>query len=56
MGGNTPGIIKYPFRRMAEENPNAVYASINLDEDAPAYLGPRSILPSADIGTALQSL
>ena len=56
VGYNTPGIIKYPFRRMAEENPNAVYASINLDEDAPAYLGPRSILPSADIGTALQSL
>ena len=56
VGYNTPGIIKYPFRRMAEENPNAVYASINLDEDAPAYLGPRSILLSADIGTALQSL
>lgn len=53
---NTPGIIKYPFRRMAAENPNAVYASINLDEDAPAHLGPRSILLSADIGAALQSL
>ena len=46
VGDNTPGIIKYPFRRMAEENPNAVYASINLDEDAPAYLGPRRSSPA----------
>lgn len=56
VGYNTPGIIKYPFWRMAAENPNAVYASINLDEDAPAYLGPRSILLSADIDAALQPL
>ena len=56
VGYNTPVIIKYPFRRMAAENPNAVYASINLDEDATAYLGPRSILLSADIDAALQSL
>ena len=57
VGYNTPVIIKYPFRQMTAKNPNALYASINLDEDAPAC-GPaaRSILIGADIGAALQAL
>lgn len=29
VGGNTPGIIKYPFWRMTARNPKAVYACVN---------------------------
>lgn len=32
VGGNTPGIIKYPFWEMTCQNPKAVYACINLSE------------------------
>lgn len=30
VGGNTPGIIKYPFLRMTQANQRAVYASVNI--------------------------
>ena len=57
VGFNTPGIIKYPFWRMVLENPNAVYASINLDNcTAPRELGRQSICIHADIGTVLTQL
>lgn len=29
---NTPGIIKYPFRRMTYENPKTVYARVHQGE------------------------
>lgn len=32
VGNNTPAIIKYPFWKMTELNPNAVYACINYNE------------------------
>ena len=32
VGGNTPGIIKYPFWQMTYQNPKAVYACVNLSE------------------------
>ena len=32
VGGNTPGIIKYPFWQMTCKNPNAAYICINLSE------------------------
>ena len=32
VGDNTPGIIKYPFWRMTDRNPNAVYACLNYGE------------------------
>ena len=32
VGGNTPGIIKYPFWQMTAENPKALYACINYGE------------------------
>ncbi len=32
VGGNTPGIIKYPFWQMTAENPRAVYACVNDGE------------------------
>ena len=57
VGYNTPVIIKYPFWQMTAKNPNALYASINLAEDAlVSGLAARSILIGADIGAALQAL
>ena len=57
VGYNTPVIIKYPFWRMVLENPNAVYASINLDNcTAPREIGRQSICIHADIGSALTQL
>ena len=57
VGFNTPGIIKYPFWRMVLENPNAVYASINLDNcTVPGEIGRQSICIHADIGTVLTQL
>ena len=57
VGGNTPGIIKYPFWRMTARNPKATYACINLGEvGAPPEIEDRSILLSEDIGAALQAL
>ena len=57
VGYNTPGIIKYPFWRMVLENPNSVYASINLDNcTIPGELGRQSICIHADIGTVLTQL
>ena len=57
VGYNTPGIIKYPFWRMVLDNPNAVYASINLDNcTIPGELGRQSICIHADIGAVLTQL
>lgn len=42
VGGNTPGIIKYPFWRMTYENPRAVYACVNLGE---AWLSANGQIP-----------
>lgn len=57
VGGNTPGIIKYPFWQMALGNPNALYACVNLGEAiAPQALGPRALCLDCDIGDALACL
>ena len=57
VGFNTPVIIKYPFWKMTLENPNAVYASINLDScTAPREIGRQSICIHADIGAVLTQL
>lgn len=53
VGGNTPGIIKYPFWQMTCKNPNAAYICINLSE---TYIPPeikKSIGIADDIGDAL---
>lgn len=51
VGGNTPVIIKYPFWRMAAENPRATYACVNLGQAvAPAEIAKRSVL--LDMGAA----
>ena len=57
VGGNTPGIIKYPFWRMTYENPKAVYACVNLGEAvAPKEIAERAICIDGDIGEVLECL
>ena len=54
VGRNTPGIIKYPFWRMAAENPKAFYACINDGEAcAPRELDGRCVCINGDIGQVL---
>ena len=57
VGGNTPGIIKYPFWQMTEKNPNAGYACINFEEAAvPPKIEKRSICINDDIGEVLKKM
>lgn len=57
VGGNTPGIVKYPFWRMAARNPRAFYACVNRGEAyAPRELGARALALDADIGAVLRGL
>lgn len=57
VGYNTPGIIKYPFWCMTDENPNAIYACLNYDEAyAPSELQSRFVCIRGDIGTTLKAL
>ena len=57
VGGNTPGIIKYPFWQMTAQNPKAVYACINYGEAyVPKEIVKRSICINADIGEVLKQL
>lgn len=57
VGGNTPGIIKYPFWQMAYENPEAVYACVNRGQaGAPREIADRSICIDGDIGETLRKL
>ena len=54
VGDNPPGIIKYPFWQFAMENPDAIYACVNLSQAyAPRELEQRSICISGDIGDTL---
>ena len=57
VGGNTPGIIKYPFWRMTYQNPKAVYACINAGEAyTPPEIKERSFCIDGDIGEVLENL
>lgn len=57
VGGNTPGIIKYPFWQLTAKNNKATYASINLGEAVcPPQIANRSILINEDIGKVLSML
>ncbi|MDO5422491.1 MAG: Sir2 silent information regulator family NAD-dependent deacetylase [Eubacteriales bacterium] len=50
VGGNTPGIIKYPFWRMTAQNPKATYICLNKGEAfCPAEIENRSICIDEDI-------
>lgn len=57
VGGNTPVIIKYPFWKMTSQNPQAVYACVNLSETyVPVELTSRSICLDGDIGQILNQV
>ena len=57
VGGNTPGIIKYPFWQMTAANPLANYACVNYGEAvAPREILGRSILIDGDIDAVLDDL
>ena len=57
VGGNTPGIIKYPFWQMTARNKKAVYACVNLEmAAAPAEIKQQSICIDTDIGGVLSDL
>ena len=57
VGGNTPGIIKYPFWNMAAGNSSSIYACINRGESVcPSETKGRSILLYADIKEILEKL
>lgn len=57
VGYNTPVIIKYPFWRMTKQNPNAIYACVNLGEAVcPSEIAKRSICIDRDIEKVLKEL
>lgn len=57
VGGNTPGIIKYPFWQMTYNNSNATYVCINLSEAyIPTEIRKQSVCIDNDIGTVLKHL
>lgn len=57
VGGNTPVIIKYPFWKMTYQNPNAIYACINLTEaHVPTEIENRALCLNGDIGEILNEI
>ncbi len=57
VGRNTPGIIKYPFWRMTNDNPKAVYACLNYDEAyCPKEIENRSVCIEGDSGDVIGRL
>lgn len=57
VGGNTPGIIKYPFWQMTTQNPKAVYTCVNYGEAcAPKEIADRSTLINADVEEVIKAL
>lgn len=57
VGFNSPGVIKIPFWNMAGENPDAVFASVNLTMPCyPGYLKDRSVVLQADIDRVITDL
>ena len=57
VGYNTPIIIKLPFWRFTEQNPDAYYACINRGEAfCPASIEKRSVCINDDIGNVLESI
>jgi len=56
-GGNTPVIFKIPFIRWTMQNPNAIYATVNLGEAFTVdHIADRSIVINGDIGEVLEKL
>ncbi len=56
-GGNTPVIFKIPFIRWTMQNPNAIYATVNLGEAFTVdQIADRSIVINGDIGDILEKI
>lgn len=56
-GGNTPIVFKIPFIRWTMQNPNAIYATVNLGEAFTVdQIKERSIVIDTDINDVLNSL
>lgn len=57
VGGNTPGIIKYPFWNLVHQNKNAFYASLNMEkEEIPIEIKAHSVLIKGDIFRTIGNL
>lgn len=57
VGGNTPGIIKFPFWQLTAQNENAAYICVNLGESyCPDEIADQSICVNADIGKVINDL
>ena len=57
VGGNTPGIIKYPFLRMTAGNPRARYISVNPSDDfTPREAPERFVFIRDDAASVLSAL
>lgn len=57
VGGNTPGIIKFPFWKRVFANPQATYVCVNRGEAyVPEEIAGQSIAIDADIAETLESL
>lgn len=57
VGGNTPGIIKYPFWNLTYKNKNAFYVSLNMEkEEIPIEIKARSVLIKGDIFRTIEKL
>ncbi len=57
VGGNTPGIIKFPFWRLTARNPAARYVCINKGQAfVPDEIAAQSLLIDADIAEVLNAL
>ncbi|MBD5585639.1 MAG: Sir2 silent information regulator family NAD-dependent deacetylase [Clostridia bacterium] len=57
VGGNTPGIIKYPFWRFTMQNPKATYVCINYGEAfCPPQIEKQSVCINEDIGKILKTV
>ncbi len=57
VGYNTPGIIKYSFWQQVYQNPQALYACLNMEkEPVPEEIRSRSILISGDAHLIIQEL
>lgn len=57
VGYNTPVIIKFPFWKMTAENPDAVYACINMGEAVcPEEIRERAVCLNTDIFEAIKKM
>lgn len=57
VGGNTPGIIKYPFWQETLRNPKATYVCVNLEHAlCPNEIRKQSVCVEQDIGKTLSDL